>query len=171
MGLTIADTYYLKAKEAVDYDWGEACESLNYALSYEENHAATLCLLGRIYARNLNDFTSAFNCFDKVIATNCNYIDVYPKYAKYLIWANEIKKANKLIQFGLGIKGIEKSKLLCLSSYAAETNKEYKKALKKLKKAKRHAYNNSYVDYINNEEKRIKKKIKLDKVKKKNIKA
>ena len=41
MGLTIADSYYLKAKGAIFgwfSDWNEACESLNYALSYDENH-------------------------------------------------------------------------------------------------------------------------------------
>ena len=39
MGLTVADQYYLKASGAMGYfgsDWESVCESLNYALSYEE---------------------------------------------------------------------------------------------------------------------------------------
>ena len=56
MGLTIADTYFLKARGAacgIFSDWSEVCESLNYALSYDENHIASLCLLGEIYAEHL----------------------------------------------------------------------------------------------------------------------
>lgn len=163
MGLTIADKYYLKAQEAADYDWGEVCESLNYALSYDENHCASLCLLGRVYAANLNQYPEAFECFDKVIAINSNYMDVYPVYAKYLIWADEIERANKLIAFALTIKGISKGCLFWLSAYAAETKKEYKIALKHLKKAKKHSFNDDYFSFIENEENRIKKKLKLDK--------
>jgi len=159
MGLTIADTYYLKAKAASGYDWDEVCESLNYALSYNENHCASLCLLGKIYARNLNRYEEAFDCFDKIIAIDSNYTDVYPIYAKYLIWADELERANKLISFAFTIKGISKA-------YTLEIKQDYKIALKSLKKAKRHTYNDDYFSFIENEESRIKKKLKLDKTKK-----
>lgn len=39
MGLTLADSYYLKAKAATGgfcSDWEEVCEALNYALSYDD---------------------------------------------------------------------------------------------------------------------------------------
>lgn len=174
MGLTIADTYYLKARAAMGgfcSDWNEVCESLNYALSYDENHCAALCLLGEVYARNLNQYTEAFNCFDKVIAINSNYLDVYPVYAKYLIWADEIERAYKLIHFGLTIKGIDKAYLYCISAYALETNRNYKVALKHLKEAKKNSYNNNYIYFIEDEESRIKKKLKLDKSKAKKKKS
>ena len=171
MGLTIADTYYLKAKAASGYDWDEVCESLNYALSYDENHCAALCLLGKVYASNLNQYAQAFDCFDKVIAINSNYIDVYPVYAKYLIWADEIVKANKLIAFASTIKGISKGSLFWLSAYAAETKQEYRTALKHLKKAKKHAFNDDYFSFIEDEETRVKKKVKLDKSKAKKKKS
>ena len=170
MGLTIADTYYLKAKAATGgfcSDWDEVCESLNYALSYDENHCASLCLLGEVYARNLNQYTEAFNCFDKVITINSNYIDVYPMYARYLIWADEIERAYKLLQFAFTIKGIDKGLLYATTAYALETNGHYKVALKQLKEAKRHSYNSSYLYFIEDEIDRVKQKLKLDKVKKK----
>lgn len=171
MGLTIADTYYLKAKAASGYDWDEVCESLNYALSYDENHCAALCLLGKVYARNLNQYSEAFACFDRVIAIDTYYIDVYPLYAKYLIWADETEKAFRLIEFALSIKGIDKAQLYCISAYALETNGNYKVALQHLKEAKRLTYNNDYMFYIVDEENRIKKKLKLDKYKVKKKKS
>lgn len=171
MGLTIADTYYLKAKAASGYDWDEVCESLNYALSYDENHCASLCLLGKVYAGNLNQYTEAFDCFDKVIAIDSQYMDVYPAYAKYLIWADEIERATKLIAFALTIKGISKGSLFWLSAYASETKEAYKDALKHLKKAKKYSYNDDYFSFIEDEENRIKKKLKLDKSKAKKKKS
>ncbi len=165
MGLTIADTYYLKAKAASGYDWDEVCESLNYALSYDENHCAALCLLGEVYAGNLNRYAEAFACFDKVIAINSDYTAVYPVYTKYLIWADEIDRAAKLIAFAFSIKGIAKGSLFWLSAYAAETKQDYKAAIKQLKKAKKHAFNDDYFSFIEEEENRVKKKLKWDKSK------
>jgi len=165
MGLTIADTYYLKAKAASDYDWDEVCESLNYALSYDENHCAALCLLGNVYARNLNQFAKAFDCFDKVIAIDSHYLDVYTDYAKYLIWADKTERASKLIDFAFTLKGISKGSLYWLSGYAAETKEDYKAALRHFKNAKKHSFNNDYFSFIVEEESRIKKKVKLNKPK------
>lgn len=165
MGLTIADTYYLKAKAASGYDWGEVCESLNYALSYNENHCAALCLLGKVYAGNLNQYDEAFNCFDKVIAINSYFMDVYPVYAKYLIWVDEIDRAKKLIAFAFTIKGISKGSLFWLSAYVSETKQAYKAALNHLKKAKKYAFNDDYFSFIEDEQRRIKKKVKLDRLK------
>ena len=170
MGLTVADTYYLKAKGAMSgfySDWQEVTESLNYALSYDEHHCAALCLLGQVYAEQFRNFTKAFECFDKVIASNTNYSKVYPDYARYLIWENELERAEKIIAFAYSIKSIDKAQLHWLSSYIAENKGAYKSSLKWLKKAKKEVYNDNYFYFMEDEEKRIEKKIKLDKPKKK----
>lgn len=170
MGLTVADTYYLKAKGSLSgffSDWNEACESLNYALSYDENHCASLCLLAKIYAEYMCEYDEAFDCFDKVISVNPDYKEAYPSYIMYLIWADENERAEKLIDFALTIKGIDNARLNWLSSYISETKGEYKKSLEHLKKAKKVIYNDYYYDFMLDEEKRIKKKIALEKTKKK----
>lgn len=169
MGLTLADSYYLKAKVAMDDgcgDWEEACEALNYALSYNEEHCASLCLLGNIYAKHLSMFDKAFACFDKVIGIDTNYEDVYPIYIKYLIWNNKIDRAKKLIDFSKGIETICKAEMYWLSAYIEEVLKNYKICLKYLKKAKRHCYNDSYFNFLIDEQKRIEKKMRLNKKKK-----
>ncbi len=164
MGLTLADSYYLKAKAAsggFGCDWGEVTESLNYALSYDENHCPSLCFLGKVYAENLSQFDRAFECFDKIIATDTNYTDVYPVYIKYLIWAEEIPKAEKLIEFAEKIKAIDISQLFWLKAYIEDINGNYKKSIKLLKKAQIYIYNEYYFDFMNDEKRRIKKKIAL----------
>ena len=67
MALTLADNYYLKAKGAYSAwaDWEEVCESLGYALSYDDQHCASLCLLGEIYAKDLSKYSEAFGSLIK----------------------------------------------------------------------------------------------------------
>jgi len=173
MGLTLADSYFLKAKGATGYysDWEEACESLNYALSYDENHCASLCLLGKIYAEHFSNYEQAFECFDKIIAIDSSFLEVYNLYAKYLIWADQIEKAQKLIAFAFTLKGIDKSEMYGLSAYALETIGKYKIALQQLKKAKLESYNENYTDFLKDEIKRVKSKIKLITKKSKKLKS
>jgi len=170
MSLTIAESYYLKARGAMSgffSDWNEACEALNYALSYDENHCPSLCLLGKVYIDYLNEYAEAFKCFDKVISINPEFVEVYPLYIKSLIWADQNQRAQKLIDFALKIRGIDKAQLEWLSSYLHETEKNYEKSLEHLKNAKHVIYNQYYLDFICDEEKRIRKKIDFDKPKKK----
>lgn len=162
MGLTLADSYFLKAKGATKYsDWEEACESLNYALSYDENHCATLCFLGKIYAEHFSDYKKAFECFDKVISIDNTFLEVYSLYAKYLIWLDQIERAQKLINYAFTLKGIDKSEMYWLSAYTLETKGKYKIALQLLKKAKLESYNESNTYFLKDEIKRVKSKIKL----------
>lgn len=168
MGLTLADSYYLKAKAATGgycSDWEEACEALNYALSYDEEHCASLCLLGDIYAKYLHAPEQAFECFDKVIAIDQYYVEVYYKYIKYLIWDNKLKRAKKLVTFASTLDTISKAEMHWLSSYIEEVSCNYKRCLKHLKIAKSYCYNDYYFDFMIDEEKRIEKKIKLNKKK------
>ncbi|WP_052184250.1 tetratricopeptide repeat protein [Psychroserpens sp. Hel_I_66] len=170
MGLTVADTYYLKARGAscgIFSDWDEVCESLNYALSYDENHCSALLLLGDVYASQLGMFDEAFECFDKVISIDPKNKDVFGVYIKYLIWNKAIDRAEKLLEFALTIKEIDIAHMLWLSSYIEEVKSRYKRSLKLLKQAKKHCYNDGYFDFMHDEEKRIKKKIALEKPKKK----
>ncbi len=170
MGLTVADQYYLKASGAMGMfgsDWEEVCESLNYALSYEETHAPSLCLLGKVQVEQLGNYEEGFACFDKVIAQNPDYKEVYTTYARLLIWANELERAKKVIAFGLTQKQKDEAQLLWLTAYAYECNEDYKACIQSLKKAKKKTYNEYHFEFLEDEIKRIKKKRKLDTPKKK----
>ena len=169
MGLTIADAYYLKAKGAscgFFSDWNEVCESLNYALSYDEAHCPSLLLLGEIYASQMGQFDKAYECFDKVISIDPKNTEVYGTYIKYLLWANDVERAEKLISFAMTIKAIDKAYILWLTTYLEDIKGNYKICLKHLKRAKKYCFSDGYFNFMQNEEKRIKKKIDLEKPKK-----
>ncbi len=166
MGLTVADCYYLKAKAAAnDYcgDWNEVCEALNYALSYDDAHCASLCLLGEIYAKHLAMPENAFACFDRVIAIDAHYVEVYPVYIKYLIWNANTVKAKTVLDFAKTLAASDMAQLYGLQAHIAEVKGKYKTSLKHLKTAKRHCYNDYFFDVIEGEQERIQKKLKLDK--------
>ncbi len=174
MGLTIADAYYLKAKSASSgffSDWNEVCENLNYALSYDEEHCASLILLGEIYASKLMMKEKAFACFDKVISIDPHNVEVYGTYIFCLVLAKEIKRADKLITFALTNQEIDKAYMYWLSACVDEIQGNYKQSLKHLKQAKKDCYNDNYFRFMQDEEKRIKKKIDLEKPKKKTSSA
>ncbi|MFD0963280.1 hypothetical protein [Pseudofulvibacter geojedonensis] len=159
MALQIADKYYLKAKDSVCYDWEEACDSLNYAISYDEAHCPSLTLLGIIYAKYLHNLEEAFMYFDKVIETDSNYIEVYPEYIKALIWADELERAQKIIDFSLKIKAIDKAMVLWNQAIIYEIKEAYKDGIKSIKEAKKFTYNDGYRSFLNNEKTRLKNKI------------
>jgi len=168
MGLTVADSYYLKAKAAMGgfcSDWEEVCEALNYALSYDEQHCAALCLLGEIYGTHLSMPDKAFECFDKVIAIDTNYEAVYPMYIKQLICNKKIDRAGKLIHFAETLDTIDKAQMYWLSSFIEEIIGNYEACLEDLKSAKKHCYNEDSFDFMVDEQKRIEKKMKLDRKK------
>ncbi len=163
MGLTLADTYYLKAKGASSgfySDWEDVCQSLNYALSYDSQHLASLCFLGEIYARNLAEPEKAFACFDTIIAIDTNYVAVYPIYIKWLIHNQELARAQKLIDFAFSLEAIDKARLYWLSSYGQEVQHNYRLSLSFIKQALKHCVNDDYFYFLEDEQSRIKKKLK-----------
>jgi tetratricopeptide (TPR) repeat protein len=174
MSLNIADQYYLKAKGAMAgfcSDWEEACESISYAISYEENHCPSLCLLGTIQAKYLGNYEAAFENFDKCIAADITYVNVYPEYIKFLIWADEFSRAKQLLEFAKKIKSVSLAELYWNESYIHEVEKNYKQSLKSLKKAKQHIYNDNYMYFMEDEERRVRKKMKALKKKSKKGKS
>lgn len=170
MTLNIADQYYLKAKGAMAgycSDWEEACEAIGYAISYDEYHCPSLCLLGEIQAEYLQNFEAAFESFDKCIASDVNYTEVYPNYIKYLLWANELSRAKQVLAFAKTIKGVSLARLFWCEAYLFEIEKKYKKALKCLANAKKVTYANDFIYFLQDEEHRIQKKLEKQQEKKK----
>jgi len=156
---TLANNYLLKAIDAYPYELAEASEALNYALSYDEKNTNALCLMGRIYAEQLNDFEKAKACYTQALAENINAVCIYPHYINVLLWNEDHEEAKKLIDFALTVKGSDKGVLYLKKAILSEQSMEYKKALKFLKKAKNHTYNTNYMEYLNEQEDRIKGKI------------
>ncbi len=151
----LLDKYIFQALDAYPYNLEEAVESLQYALSYDENNAVALGLMAQMYAEQLKNFEVAKEYFQQALAQDIHAVDVYPKYINVLLWNEDYREAEKLINFALTIKGTDKAVLYLKKAILFEHTKEYKKALKCIKLAKDNAYNNNFIHDLKEEKNRI----------------
>ncbi len=159
MSISLANSYYIKALDNYDYDAEQTIEALNYALSYDEEHAGVHCLMGRLQMDQLKNFEAAAFHFRKALYFDKNYVDIYLYYSKLLIKLNEIKKAKTLIKTGLAIKGMDKAILFSRIAFIAERKGKYNKAIKFYRKALKHSYNQSYFQHYKEEISRVESKL------------
>lgn len=165
METNLHNNYLFKALDAYPYELEETLEALNYALSYNSKDAQAFCLMGRLYAEQLKDYNTAKQYFAEAVAQDMEMSKTYPFYIQTLLWNDDYKEAAKLIDFALTIKGIDKALIELLQGILFEKQGEYKAAIKVFKIANKTATNNCFIDYVNNEISRVKKKIKPKKKK------
>lgn len=161
------DKYVFQALDNYPYSLEETIESLDYAFSYDAKNTMVLCLYGRIQAEQLLNYEEAKNYFQEALAINIHALEVYPFYIQTLILNEDFEEAEKLIDFALTIKGINKAEILVKKAILLEAQMEFKKALKEIKNAKLHSINYTSESEINEAEKRIKGKMDVGKKKKK----
>lgn len=160
------DKYVFQALDNYPYSLEETIESLDYAFSYDAKNTMVLCLYGRIQAEQLLNYDEAKNYFQEALAINIHALEVYPFYLQTLILNEDFEEAEKLINFALTIKGINKAEIFVKKAILLEAQMEFKKALKEIKNAKLHSINYTSESEISEAEKRIKGKIDLGKKKK-----
>lgn len=163
MSTTIADRYYIKARDSYGYDNEECLEYLEYALGYDEMHPGANFLMGLLNTYYLCEFEEAANCFDRVITGNAQFVDVYAVYATLLIKLGELGRAEKLITYASSVPGV----CLGMTNYKlamiCESERKYHKAIRLMKKAKREISSTAELTFIEAEIKRVKKKVKKKK--------
>lgn len=157
--MTQGNTYLIKALNNYPYDLEEAVESLNYALSYEPKNPQALCLMGQIEADVYKNYESAIAYYQEAMEEDIHAIYIYPHFLLALIWNEDYKEAEKLADFALTVKAVDKAVIYARKVYLLECLQEYKKALETIKIAKKHAYNDSFVNYLDEFKKRIKSKM------------
>ncbi len=163
--------YLIKALDAYPFDLEGAVENLQYALSYEPKNVKALTLMGRLYTELFKEYEEAKSFFEEALAEDVFAIEVYPFYLNVLILNEDYKEAFKLVDFALTIKGIDKGMIYRCEAFAFEKQGRYKKALKSLKKAKIHSYNEDFNYCIGNDKSRVKGKMPKVKTKKKKKKS
>ncbi len=154
-----SNNYLIKALEAYPYELEEAVESLNYALSYEPNNPTALGLYGRLCAEVYGDLKTAIEYYEAALAENVHLISIYPFYLIALINYEEYEKADRFIDFALSVKGSDKGGLYANRIMIYECLQKYSKALKVIKLAEKYAYNDQFMNYLDEFRKRIKKKM------------
>ncbi|WP_426476380.1 tetratricopeptide repeat protein [Chryseobacterium sp. CBSDS_008] len=151
--------YYFEALDYFPFNISECMDALNYALSYEPEDADSLCLMGRVYSEILKDYETAKKYFDEAMQSNIGNINTPKYYIECLLNNEDYKEAEKLIEFALKLKGIDKAEMLNCKSSLLERKNEYKQALEILKDAKKFCYCSSMLEILEDREKMIKSKM------------
>lgn len=162
------DKYLFQAIDSYPYWLENAIEGLDYALSYNDKNTNALCLYGRVLAEQLQDFEQAKTFYQSALAENINAVQVYPYYIQTLLWNEDFAEAEKLIDFALTIKGIDKVEVLTKKVLLLELKSEYKMAKKLLKEVKLTVINSNYSTFMEETQTRLKEKLKLTSEKKEN---
>ena len=163
MSIAQVDHYYLKALSNYPYDIETVSESLEYALSCEEFHAGTHCLLGRLNMEFLKDNVAAKHHFEMALVSDPNFTDTYTFYSYFLIVQEDLKRAQTVIQKGMQVEGIDKALLIQRQAMIFEKKGKFELAKKQMEVAYQFSFNDTYVSYFDREIKRIKDKIKKKK--------
>jgi tetratricopeptide (TPR) repeat protein len=152
------DKFLCKALEAYPYDLEGTIESLDYALSYDAENSASLCLYGKVYAEQFRNLKAAKGCFREAMSADMSFVEVYPCYIQVLIDFEEDEDAEKLIAYALTVKGVCKAEIMAKLILLKEKQRDFKEATKHLKELKLIVLNNDYNNFISSTEKRIKEK-------------
>lgn len=160
------DKYLFQALDNYPFWLEGTIESLDYASSYDDKNTMVLCLYGRIQAEQLMNYEEAKVYFQEALAINIHALEVYPYYLQTLILNEDYEEAQKLIDFALTIKGVNKAMIFVKKAVLLEVQHQFKEALKEIKQAKLYSIQHDYDSGISEVEKRIKDKIDLLKKKK-----
>ena len=158
--------YYFQALDNFPYNLEETMQALNYALSYDDHNAESLCLLGRVYSEMLQDYETAKSYFQEAMQVKLDSVSTPLFYIDCLLNNEDYEEAKKLIDYAEKIKGIDKSRILYRKAIFFEKQEQLKKALKILEKSRKKAPNKNYLDFITERIDFIKTKIEKPKKKK-----
>ncbi len=167
MELSLADQYYLKALDHYPFDMEEAIENLNYAISYNDEHAPAKCMMGRVYMYYIKDYDAAGRSFYQALQADINYPDTYKYFSLLRIWEGSYDRALTIIERGFQVKAMDITMLLINLALIHEYKREWRSAKIVLKRAKLISTDQTKLNHIDTVLKRIKSKAKSLKVNKK----
>ena len=158
MAITMADQYYIKALDYYPYNLEEALENLNYALSYDGEHARANCLMGRLYLEQLRDWERAEACFQAALACDPQHADSCEHYARLLVQMRNYAKAQKLLSYARKLKGARLAQLLQLEALIREQQHHFTEAKALLCQALLEAYEEELLGVLDGDLKRVERK-------------
>ena len=150
--------YYFQALDNFPFNMEETIEALNYALSYDEKDSDCLVLMGKVYAEVMEEYEAAKEYFQMAMNYNINNLKIYAPYAECLILNEDIDEAEKLIDFAMKIKGIDKAGLWLNKAKIADLDQNKRLINRYIKEAKLFAKTVEQIDSIENYENFIERK-------------
>jgi len=152
--------YLFQALDNYPYDLEATVEALDYALSEAPESVPALVLAGRIHMEYLKDYATALSFFEEALAVDMHAVEAYGYYIDALLKLNEYARADRFILFAYGVKGSDKALLLYKKAMLLERLSMYKAAVRHLNKAMKYSYEDEFIEKLQKEKKRIKKKAK-----------
>ena len=160
MAISIADSYYLKALDLYPYELDKVTEALNYAITYDDDHAGAHCLLGILKMYQLGRYEEAEFHYEKALSADINHIDTYYAYSDFLIQISDYTRAKKLIKHAYKIKGINVPRLRHNEGLIAEISGDLSTAKDHMKYAYENSYRKNERQFLKEELSRVKSKLK-----------
>lgn len=158
METNLHNLYLFRALENYPWELEKAVEALNYALSYDPHNVKALCLIAKVHWEQLGDYETAKGYYEKALAIDMEARTIYPDYIMVLINNHDYDEAQRLIDFALGIKGVDRALIQLYQAYLFEALQDYETAEKALKKAKQLSMNNDFSFYVDDVLARVDKK-------------
>ncbi len=159
MALTLADQYYMKALEGYDYNLEEVVENLNYALSYDQEHAGANYLMGKLYMEQFQKFDLAKEYFESSMACDPTNLNTCESFTWLLIRTRKFAEALRLIKYASGLQGAIRPEFLRLEALVYELQKDYKGSIELLNSAIDESYDSGYIEFLENELDRVNMKM------------
>lgn len=151
--------YYFEALDYFPYNMSECLDALNYALSYEPEDADSLCLMGRVYSEVLRDYETGKKYFEEAMQSNIGNVNTPKYYIECLLNNEDYEEAEKLIEYALKMKGIDKAEIFVCKSLLFERKENYEEALLNIETAKRFNYCKNIAEVLEEREKSIQSKM------------
>lgn len=159
--------YYFEALDYFPYNMSDCLDALNYALSYEPEDADSLCLMGRVYSEVLRDYETAKKYFEEAMQSNISNVNTPKYYIECLLSNEDHEEAEKLIEYALKMKGIDKAEILNCKSLLLERKGQYKQAMEQLKEARKFSFCRATLEVLEDTEKLIQNKMPKTRARKK----
>lgn len=151
--------YYFEALDNYPYSLPDCLEALNYALSYDPEDADSLCLMGRIYSEMLIDYEKAKLYFEEAMQCDVTNLNTPKYYIKCLLDNEDFQEAEKLINYSLKIKGIDKATIWFYRALLSEMRGSFVNAIKFLKNAEKYCFTENSLNEVKERKKFIKSKM------------
>ncbi|WP_144283408.1 tetratricopeptide repeat protein [Chryseobacterium echinoideorum] len=151
--------YYFEALDNYPYSLPDCLEALNYALSYDPEDADSLCLMGRIYSEMLIDYEKAKLYFEEAMQCDVTNLNTPKYYIKCLLDNEDFQDAEKLINYSLKIKGIDKATIWFYRALLSEMRGSFVNAIKFLKNAEKYCFTENSLNEVKERKKFIKSKM------------
>lgn len=130
--MNVTESYFLKALSNYPKDIEKVIENLNQSLSSDYRHAPSLCLMGKVFAQEIKDYSLAEYYFKKALKADFNYAETHINYIKLLLIYGNLDLIDKQIEISKQVVGVNLCELYLVKAKALEMNRHFNEAIQNI---------------------------------------